>query len=52
MYLNDCYLSQTINNHVSGMLHQQAFFTWSCNTVLNTLIKTLDVKCYWFTTRL
>jgi len=25
MYLSDCYLSQTINNRVSGMLYQQAF---------------------------
>jgi len=26
------------------------FFTWHCNTVLNTLINSLDVKFYWFTT--
>jgi len=28
------------------------FFTWHFNTVLNTLVNSLDVKCYWFTTRL
>jgi len=26
------------------------FFTWHCNTVLNTLSNSLDVKFYWFTT--
>jgi len=26
-----------------------SFFTWHCNTVLNTLINSLDVKFYWFT---
>jgi len=28
------------------------FFTWHCNTDLNTLINSLDVKFYWFTIRL
>jgi len=27
-------------------------YTWRCNTVLNTLINSLDVKFHWFTMRL
>jgi len=40
--------------HTSGIwgVVSIGFFTWRCNTVLNTLINSLDVKFYWFTTRL